>query len=82
MIEKIKGFLESLKVTCLIPFRIDESSNLCISSIAIDIGTAIKEIEAAANVARFSPCLVGNANITNGIPKKATLPNIVLKITR
>ena len=79
-IERIKGFFESLFATSFKPLHTEASFNLYISSIAIDVGTAINEIEAADNVAKFSLCLVGNANITNGIPKKATDPKMVLKI--
>ncbi|MEM3883151.1 MAG: hypothetical protein QXO23_07200 [Candidatus Methanomethyliaceae archaeon] len=47
----------------------------------MDIDTLITDIEATDNVARHSPC-PRNANITNGIPKNARLPNTVLIISR
>jgi len=78
----INGFFENLFATRLSPSRIADFPSLYSSRTVIENGTLRIEMEADDNVARSSPCLVGKANIMKGIPKKAVLPKIVLKINR
>ena len=80
-IDMINGFFESLLATCFIASHFVDFSSLYISRIERDVMTLTIEMEAADKVARRSPS-VGKANVTNGMPKKARLPKIVLKIRR
>ena len=81
-IDRIKGFFESLFKTCVNPFTIVELSIPRNSRTVIDMGTTTTEMEAADRVAKRSPSPVEKAKIMKGIPKKAKLPNVVLKIKR
>ena len=80
-IDIIKGFLESLFATCFNPFHIVDSSSLYNSRIVMEIVTLIIAIVAADNVARCSP-FMGKANVMKGIPKKARLPKMVLRMSK
>ena len=44
--------------------------------------TIVIEMDETDKVARYSACFVLNANVINGIPKKAKLPKIVLIVNR
>ncbi len=80
-IEAISGFFESFLTTRLSPSHTVASSSWYNSRIVRESVTVTIAIEAADNVARRSPCS-GKANIMKGIPKKARLPKIVLRIKR
>ena len=76
IIDRIKGFFESLSKTCLNPFTIVGSLIRRNSRTMIDMGTTTTEMEAADKVAKRSASPVEKAKIMKGIPKKAKLPNI------
>jgi len=78
-IEIIKGFFANLLTTFEKLFE-SFSFRLYNSSMVIEIETARIEIIAACRVAISS--LSGKANVINGMPKNARLPNIVLKEIR
>lgn len=82
IIDRIKGFFESLSKTCFNPFTIVGPLIRRNSRTMIDVGTTTTEMEAADKVAKRSASPVEKAKIMKGIPKKAKLPNIVLKIKR
>ena len=79
--DMISGFFESLLETCFIPSNFVDFSSLYNSRIVREAGTLTMEIEAEVNVARCSPS-IGKANVMKGMPKKAKLPKIVLKVKR
>jgi hypothetical protein len=81
-IDIINGFFESLFATRLTPSHIVDFSSLYNSKTAIEIATLTTEMEDADIVAKCSPSSVGKANIKKGMPKKARLPKIVLRISR
>ena len=80
-IDKISGFFESLFATSLNPVSILDFLSRYNSRVVIEVVTLTMEIDAAANVATGSP-FPGKANVMKGMPKKAKLPKIVLRISR
>jgi len=80
-IARIKGFLDSLIATFFILSHFWDFSRLYNSKIVRDAVTLNMAIKAAEIVANRSPS-VGKANVMKGMPKKATLPKMVLKIKR
>jgi hypothetical protein len=80
-IDRISGFFESLFKTRFNPSHTVDFSRLYSSRTVMDNVTLTGEIEAAANVDRCSP-VSPKANVMKGMPKKARLPKMVLRISR
>jgi hypothetical protein len=80
-IDIIRGFLKSLAPTRFTPPHFVNPSSLYNSRKTSDIVTLTVAMKADDKVAKRSPT-PGKANVTKGIPKKAKLPNIVLKVRR
>jgi hypothetical protein len=87
---KISGFVESL---CIMILNLEmivfsdseievEFSSLYNSRVVMVIINIATDVDETIKVARYSACFVGNANIINGIPKKAKLPKTVLIVKR
>jgi hypothetical protein len=81
-IEIIKGFFARPLATCLSPSLFGDESSRYNSRSVIDIAIATIPIVAADKVAKRSVCSAGKAKVTNGIPKKARLPKIVVTVRR
>jgi hypothetical protein len=75
IIDRIRGFFDSLTATFLIPANFADFFSLYISRAVRDTVTLTTAMKAVEIVANRSPS-AGNANVMNGIPKKATLPKI------
>ena len=80
-IDKINGFVKSLFIMILkieMIFFLDSEIEFEFSSlynsrtVMVIIFTAI-EVEDTVKIARYSACFIGNANVINGMPKKAVL---------
>ncbi len=80
-IDRIRGFFQSLFATSFNLVSILDCWIRYNSRVVIEIVTLTIEIDAAANVATGSP-VPGKANVMKGMPKKAKLPKIVLRISR
>jgi len=80
--DRINGFFESLLKTYFTPSNFADFFSPRNSRIVISIGTTTTDIEAADNVANRSPSPIGKAKIIKGMPKKAKLPKIELKISK
>ena len=81
-IEIIRGFFASPLATCFSPSLLGDEPSRYNSRIVIDREIATMPIVAADKVAKRSVCTAGKAKVTKGIPKKARLPKIVLRVTR
>jgi hypothetical protein len=80
-IDMISGFFTSLLATSFNAVRSLVCPNLYNSRVKIEIDTLKIEIETVARVATDSPSS-GKAKVMKGMPKKAKLPKIVLKMSR